>query len=243
MQACGDAFVACAPGRRSLFGVEKIHSNETALASSWLLLERKEGRVVAGVLLHGKHPGLENVPSFLTAQQCTAHTLKHPAMESSTDAVWCLQVHACRALQWGAVSSHRCIRVSEWHRAPAKSPCQAGRERVSQGWSPSPHSYTGPLKSPCCCQQESYLSQSCRRNSVPLSTRFYLLGMGWGRGVAGTGDPHLRETWSGCRALSSLLHSPAGRRRQSWEHHGLSFPPGLRSSISCMSEGETAVSG
>lgn len=50
--------------------------------------------------------------------------------------------------------------------------------------------------------------------------------------------PHLRGTWSGCRALSSPRRTPAGRRRRSWGRRGPVSRPGPRSSTSGRSEGK-----
>lgn len=61
--------------------------------------------------------------------------------------------------------------------------------------------------------------------------------------MGAVGGPHLRGTWSGCRALSSPRHSPAERRRRSWGRRGLVCPLGLQSSTSGTSAGETAMSG
>lgn len=67
-------------------------------------------------------------------------------------------------------------------------------------------------------------------------------GPGEGAGAGSTG-PHLRGTWSGCRAPSSPRRSPSGRRTRSWARRGLAFPRGLRSSTSGTSvEGQTGLS-
>lgn len=54
--------------------------------------------------------------------------------------------------------------------------------------------------------------------------------------------PHLRGTWSGCRALSSPRRTPAGHRRQSLGHRGLVSRPDLQNSICGMSAGQMEAS-